>query len=254
MAVKLRSKGSRGRVQGAGFRVQGSGTRGQGTRIGGLEVVASGQWAVVSNRGTGSGAQGLEVGAGGRLENASKRSPEPRTLNPELFLLLMLIGSLLLGGCAGYQVGTSTLYDPHIRTVYVPVFQSDSYRRNLGERLTEAVMKEIEAKTTYKVVGTPNADTTLRGRITNDTKRVAVENWYDDPRQLDVDLNVHVRWTDRHDNLIRQTASIPLPPELVAVSASAPLFPELGQSVATAQQQAIQRLAQQIVGMMEAPW
>ena len=32
------------------------------------------------------------------------------------------------------------------------------------------------------------------------------------------------------------------------------LIPEAGQSVATAQQQAIERLAQQIVGTMEAPW
>ncbi len=166
----------------------------------------------------------------------------------------MLIASVLLAGCAGYQVGTSTLYAPHVRTVYVPMFQSDSYRRNLGERLTEAVMKEIEAKTTYKVVDTPNADSTLRGRITNDTKRVVVENWYDDPRELDIDLQVQVRWTDRHDNLIRQPAAIPLAPELMGVAGSAPLFPELGQSVATSQQQAIQRVAEQIVGMMETPW
>ena len=115
-------------------------------------------------------------------------------------------------------------------------------------------MKEIEAKTTYKVVGTPNADSKLFGRISSDTKRVVVENWYDDPRELDVDLSVNVRWTDRHDNLIRQPASIPLPPEMASVAGDAPLFPELGQSVTTAQQQAIQRLAEQIVGMMETPW
>ena len=134
------------------------------------------------------------------------------------------------------------------------MFQSDSYRRNLGERLTEAVMKEIEAKTTYKVVDTPNADSTLRGRITGDAKRLVVENWYDDPRELDVDLHVQVCWMDRQDNLIRPLAAIPLGPELVGVAGTAPLFPEIGQSVATAQQQAIQRVAEQIVGMMEMPW
>jgi hypothetical protein len=41
---------------------------------------------------------------------------------------------------------------------------------------------------------------------------------------------------------------------LAEVGGSASLIPELGHSVATAQQQAIQRLAQQIVGLMEAPW
>ena len=92
--------------------------------------------------------------------------------------VLCVVAVALLAGCAGYQVGTSSLYSSHVRTVYVPMFQSASYRRNLGERLTEAVMKEIEAKTPYKVVGTPNADSTLTGRITNETKRTVVQNWY----------------------------------------------------------------------------
>jgi len=52
----------------------------------------------------------------------------------------------------------------------------------------------------------------------------------------------------------RRAQSMPLAPELVAVSGTSALFPEIGQSVVTAQQQAIQRAAQQIVGMMESPW
>jgi len=178
---------------------------------------------------------------------------EARRANPR-FRHSALVSLVLLAGCAGYQVGTSSLYSPHVRTVYVPMFQSASYRRNLGERLTEAVMKEIEAKTPYKVVGTPNADSTLTGRITKETKRTVVQNWYGDPREIDVDLQVRVAWTDRRGSPIRESQSIPLSPEFVAVSADAPLFPELGQSVATAQQQAIQRVAEQIVTMMEAPW
>ena len=187
------------------------------------------------------------------FEVSSTAGEEARRANPR-FRHSALISLVLLAGCAGYQVGTSSLYSPHVRTVYVPMFQSNSYRRNLGERLTEAVMKEIEAKTPYKVVGTPNADSTLTGRITKETKRMVVQNWYGDPREIDVDLQVRVAWTDRRGSPIRESQSIPLSPELVAVSADAPLFPELGQSVATAQQQAIQRVAEQIVTMMEAPW
>jgi hypothetical protein len=168
--------------------------------------------------------------------------------------LLTILCLALLAGCTGYQVGTTSLYAPHVRTVYVPTFESDSFRRNLGERLTEAVMKEIEDTTTYKVVGTPNADSTLRGRITSDTKRVVVENWHDDPRQVEVDLHVRVKWVDANGSPIRPEQAIPLPPEFVDVAGTAPLFPEIGRSVATAQQQAIQRVAQQIVGMMENPW
>ena len=84
--------------------------------------------------------------------------------------------AMLLAGCAGYQVGTGSLYAPDVPTVYVPMIESDSYRRDLGERLTEAVVKEIELKTPYKVVSTPDADSILSARLLDDTRRVLVEN------------------------------------------------------------------------------
>ena len=168
---------------------------------------------------------------------------------------LTAIVTLLGAGCAGYQIGNASLYPSHIRTVYVPVFESDSFRAHLGERLTEAVVKEIEEKTPYKVVGdAAQADSVLSGRITGETKRVIVENRYDLPRQAEVSLQVKVRWLDRQEDLIRQSNPIPLPQELVTIGETATATPEAGSSIATAQQQAIHRLAEQIVGMMEAPW
>ena len=77
--------------------------------------------------------------------------------------LLLLLG--WLSGCAGYQIGNQSLYPPDIHTVYVPMFESKSFRRDLGERLTEAVAKEIELKTPFKVVNDPNADSVLTGRL-----------------------------------------------------------------------------------------
>lgn len=161
---------------------------------------------------------------------------------------------LALGGCVGYRIGTDSLYPVSIRTVYVPVFESDSFRRNLGERLTEAVIKEIELKTPYKVTGDSNADSILSGRITHDNKRIMVLNKYHDPRESEVSLQVEVRWLDRQNNLIREASSIPLPDDVATIRETALLVPEAGHSVATAQQQAIHRLAEQIVSMMEAPW
>ena len=92
--------------------------------------------------------------------------------------LILVATTMLLAssGCAGLHVGQQSLYRPEIATIYVPVFESESYRPNLGERLTEAVVKEIELKTPYKVVQTPNADSVLRGRIVMETKRVLAEN------------------------------------------------------------------------------
>jgi hypothetical protein len=159
---------------------------------------------------------------------------------------------LLLAGCAPYQLGNGTLYPADVQTVYVPMFESDTYRRNLGERLTEAVQKEIETKTPYKVVATPNADSVLSGRIKSDSKHTLVKNQFDDPREVEVGLTVEVHWVNRKGDLIGQGGAVPIPSALVSETATA--VPEYGQSITTAQQQAIERLATQIVGMMEAPW
>ena len=92
---------------------------------------------------------------------------------------LATLGTLGLGGCAGYRFGAASLYPPDIQTVYVPVFESNSFRRNLSEWLTEVVCKEIELKTPYKVVGTPQADSVLTGKLISDTKRVIIEDKFD---------------------------------------------------------------------------
>ena len=167
----------------------------------------------------------------------------------------ILIGLVLLSlsGCAGYQIGNQSLYPRHVRTVHVPVFESNSYRRNLGERLTEAVCKEIELKTDYKVTGDPNADTVLVGRIVSDRKRPTVVARSGDARELQTSLRVSVDWIDRQGNAVRPSGSVPLP-SAVIVNSAANLVPEVGQSVATSHQQAIHRTAEQIVALMEAPW
>lgn len=166
---------------------------------------------------------------------------------------LGLAGAALVG-CAQYRMGVRSLYPSDVETVYVPMFESNSFRRFLGERLTEAVMKEIELHTPYKVVSTPDADSVLSGVIYEETKGVSVESPTDEPRELLVQYQVRVSWIDRRGQQLRPTQNVPLPPSLQAVLQTVNLYPEVGQSVATAHQDAIEDLAEQIVAMMEAPW
>ncbi len=156
-------------------------------------------------------------------------------------------------GCAGYHIGPDAMFPSDVRTVYVPIFESDSLRRHLGDWLTEAVKKEIERRTPYKVVNSPSADSVLSGRIVSDTKRVIVETRNDDPRETEITLQVLVRWVNRRGHSISENGAVNLPPE-VMVTAAASTLPEVGQSITTAQQETIQRLAVQIVELMETPW
>ena len=171
------------------------------------------------------------------------------------WLPLLSAGAIVCAtGCAAYRFGNETLYAPDVGTVYVPMIESDSFRRDLGERLTEAIAKEIDKTTLFKVVGTPDADSVLAARLISDTKQVTIENPNDDPRTIAINLAVEVTWFNRRREPLCAPTTIPLPAELLPIGQSGTLIPEGGQSIATQQQQAIQRLAEQIVSTMEEPW
>ncbi len=166
----------------------------------------------------------------------------------------VLLVLLLICGCAGYQIGNRSLYPRHVRTVHVPMFECNSFRRGLGERLTEAVVKQIEAKTPYKVVAAAEADSVLSGRIVSERKSVLVPSLSGDAREIQVAMNVEVAWVDRHGRTLRENAYVPLSEDVVSIAGTGNVVPEVGQSIATAQQRAIRRVAEQIVGLMEKPW
>ncbi len=168
---------------------------------------------------------------------------------------LGLIGTVLsLTGCAGYQIGTASLYNPRIRTVYLPVVRNDAWRPELGVQLTEALQREIETRTPYKVVASPAADSTLDCRITTQAKRTVTEVATDEPRAIETQVSVQVSWTDRQGNPLMENRFLP-PGELAySFTQGIDFVPEGGQSMATAQMEAMQRLAREIVNQMEMRW
>ena len=112
--------------------------------------------------------------------------------------LLALAGVALATapGCkvTGYSIRAP--YDTRIKTVYVPVFKSITFRRDVNLMLTELVKKEIERRTPYKVVNTEaEADSILDGTVNFSDKNVIVENPYNLPRQLTSTMIVLATWT-----------------------------------------------------------
>lgn len=108
-----------------------------------------------------------------------------------------------LTGCAtdnnlklfGYQVGP--VHTNHIRTVRVPIFKNRTYRIGLEDDLTRAVIKEIEAKTPYKVVaGGQPADTELDGAIVNSGKNIINRNQLNEVREAETRVSVEIFWRD----------------------------------------------------------
>ena len=175
--------------------------------------------------------------------------------------LLFFLPILLLPGCAhlgyqvgGYQVGSRALFGQDVQTIHVPIVEADPTRRHLAERLTEAISKRIEERTPYKVVGRATADSVLEIRIAQKNQRVSIVDSFNDPRQMSGNLTVEARWRDRRDQDIRQFEPLAWNEGATQITASDAMVAEFGHSLLTSEQRQIDRIADQIVGMMELPW
>lgn len=178
------------------------------------------------------------------------------TTYPPRFLHFLCCASLIAivisGAGCGYLVGSP--YPAEIRTIHVPTFTNETFRRGFELQVTEAVHKKIELQTPFRLMKSPQADTMLSGRIVSINKRPANQNRYDDPRELELAIGIEVTWTDNRTGNVLAQRTCPVGPQLSHALAHASFAPETGQSLATATQQAVDQLAAEIVGMMESPW
>jgi hypothetical protein len=209
--------------------------------------------------------------------------------NRRSFVSSMIAGSVgILSGCGwdghftllGYS--TRPNYDLGIKTVYVPIFQNKVFQttphRELEMELNRAIIREIESKTPYKVTDDPDrADTELLGTVVTFSKNALNRTQQNDVREVEYTLAVELVWRDLRDgriltnprraqgeiNAIELPAFDPNNPPIapgpeapipVRVSTTGRGIPELGESSATGQSMAINRMAVQIVSMMENPW
>ena len=198
-------------------------------------------------------------------------------------LVLFMLGLILvLTGCQTWD-GQLTLgryttrpnYESSIRTVRIPVFinKTQVFQGNSGieNELTQAVIREVESKTPFKVLpANAEADTELTGVITSFTKGIINRNQLNEVREAETYLTVEVVWKDlRTGEILSQphrkvldspNAAFNLPepgaPEIkpVKITSTGSFIPELGQSTSTARQVNFDRIASQITRMMEKPW
>jgi hypothetical protein len=198
---------------------------------------------------------------------AAKLSPR-RVAACLAVLMPLLLASCEEGGhftLLGYT--TRPNYNLDIRTVRVPIFKNETYYRGLEFQLTEAVQREIELKTPYRLVtaGEP-ADTELTGKIIQFTKNLVIPDQLNLNRQTETTLTVEVVWRDLRPGHTGEVLSQPRPrpPGTELLTPPAPpaqppvlfqsvatLEPELGTSLGTAQKWNVDRVAVQIVSSME---
>lgn len=161
---------------------------------------------------------------------------------PALAALAILL--LSLGGC-GYT--TRSIYPTSIQTVAVPVFKNLSFRRNLEFKLTEAIDKNIEARTPYRIGTQAHADSILTGTIVSVQENVLTNRFANNlPQETQVTIVVNFTWKDlRSGKILVNRANF---------SRSSTVVPQIGQRLVDAEQAAIEKLARSIVDEMQSDW
>ena len=157
-----------------------------------------------------------------------------------------------LTGCAtdpsqGYSFETT--FPESVKTIAVPIFENTTYERGVEFDLTDALIKEIEARTPYKVTSSERADTVLTGRV----RSVELEQISKSPltglsEEVVVTVTIDFEWQDvltgkplvRREGFAGHGLFVPSRPT--------------GERIELGRLAAVEELARDIVAEMRAGW
>jgi len=155
----------------------------------------------------------------------------------------------LLGATGGCGYSHEPLYPQDVRTVAVPILDNRSFYRRVEGDVTEALVKEIELRTPYKVVPSGEADTQIHATITRVGQgRMSRSRDGGLPQEMELIIRASFQWQDlRSGKTLRQRSG------MMATGRYVPTQPAT-EPYQVAQHAAAQRLAQKIVAVMGANW
>ena len=166
-----------------------------------------------------------------------------------IFFSLIVATCLFFCGCAGMSgYSNELLFPEEVGSIYVEMFDNQSFRRGVEYELTDALAKRIEADTPYKIISSRNkADTVISGRITRIGESVLTsERETGRALEKEVELRAVVNWKNlRTGKLLIDNRS---------VSASASFSEWQNQGFSYASTLAANNLARKIVELMEKDW
>jgi len=157
--------------------------------------------------------------------------------------IILLILASFMASC-GYT--SPSLIDQNVQSVYVPIFDNDTFRRDLEYDLTKAIKEEILFGTQLKIVDEKHADTILTGILKDVQENVLIEN--PDAVTVESRVNVFVQfsWLDQ------RTGRILIDKQNVA--ASAEFIATRNEDIRTGEIEAFVNTARKIINLMERKW
>ena len=163
--------------------------------------------------------------------------------------LLGLAMLLVLGGAAcSYRFAESEqLYPDHVSTVAVPTVTNATSQRGDTAQLTHALVRELEARTPYRVERRETADSLLEVKISDIRRRTTSrDNVTAIPNEQLYVVLADIVWKDLRTGEVLM--------RLQNFEQTAALYPTLGESDFLASQEAAEQLAAGIVEALGADW
>ncbi|MEE9130733.1 MAG: LptE family protein [Phycisphaerales bacterium] len=165
---------------------------------------------------------------------------------------IVLLGAMLGGGCAsdpteGYA--TASPFPRGISTVSVQIFENNTFDREIEFELADALIKQIEARTPYKVTSPARADTILTGRVRSIQRdQLSKSRLTGLSEEVVLSVTIDFQWRD-------QRTGRPLV-QRESFSGHALFVPSrpTSEQIELGEFAVIQRLARDIVTEMQADW
>lgn len=169
-----------------------------------------------------------------------------------MLLFLTLAGSVLaLVACTssvlGYRPGAG--YESDVGTIAVELFDNQTFSPGTESMLAEAIIKDLQRRTPYRVTGTERADTVLTGSIVSeDLVTLSLGRATGMVQEQAVRLTVDFAWSDRRSGEVRVSRR--------GFSASEAFVPSrgVGERIDVGRIGATQELASAIVAEIRGGW
>ena len=173
------------------------------------------------------------------------------SLTARFIISIVLTGGCLFGCASNPTEGYATtgLYQSDIQTIAVPILENDTFDRGLEFELTDALIKEIEGRTPYRIMGQTRADTVLLAQIRQvELTSLSKSRLSGLSEEQLVSVTIDFRWED-----LRTGRSLLERRAFTGHGLFVPSTPS-GEPIELAQFNAVQSLARDIVSEMRSEW
>ncbi len=183
-----------------------------------------------------------------RHKTSASSSPVSPAVKRILEAVCVLLVLLCLVGCQSMGYSNESLFPQDVRTICLKMFDNRTFWRNIEYDLTDALAKQIESKTPYKIISDQDlSDTTMTGQITKVYQNVLMTD-RDTGDDLQMEMTVHalVTWKNlKTGDLLCDN---------LEVVASGSYSTPLGQNQGYASTLTANKLAAKVVELMENKW